>query len=328
VEALSAVTNLSLSSNTIGAGGSPNTQGIVIAPGDDRGTTLSGNLVEDNKLSGIVCTGSVTSLTVSGNAITNNGADGVQLAPGGDTSTRISGNTITGNGAYGVHFTGGVTGLTVNGNTIGTAGSPNANGLGVAGGDYTGTSIAGNPIDGNTGDGVDIGIGVPATNSSDNPLTGYANFNEHYVIPYAAPGPDFGSSDPHDPHIKTTIDGASLSLPLDTGSRGLYVSADQLPPDILDNSSGPTGYVYLNSSNKVFFGTWSTQTVTFADSTYFVNGVATAGPPAQATIPILVVTAVGASTTPAPSESTASSTFGTIPNSGTVTITNGSIMPS
>ena len=109
--------------------------------------------------------GPVTSLSLSGNTIQDNGADGVQLAAGDDTGTTISGNTIIGNNAYGIHLTGGVTGLMISGNTIGAAGSPNANGIGVAGGDFSGTTIVGNTIQDNSFNGVVMGIGVPSAAS-------------------------------------------------------------------------------------------------------------------------------------------------------------------
>jgi hypothetical protein len=323
IEFVASVTNLTISDNTIGALGSPNTQGIVIGPGNDNDTEITSNTIAHNTLNGIITGGSVSSLSIVTNRILNNGNDGVQLAGGDDNLSRVNANDITGNSAYGVHFTAGVTGLSVTGNTIGTTGAGNAAGIGFASGNYAGTSVSTNNITGNTGDGVDIGIGVPASTSTDNPLTGYADYSEHYVIPYAN-NPGFGTSTPLDPSIALSIDGRQLTLPLDTGSRALYVSQDLLPSNILQTASSTTpGYVYLNSSNRLFIGQWINETVTFANSTYYVNGVATAGPAAQALTRLLVVTAVGASTTPAPGDSVAETTFNTVTSSGTVTITNG-----
>jgi Right handed beta helix region len=320
IETVGVVTNLTIADNTVGALSEPNTHGIVLAPGNDTGTTISGNTIQHNTLNGVVTSGPVTSLSLSGNTIQDNGADGVQLAAGDDTATAISGNTIIGNYAYGIQLTGGVTGLVIGGNTIGAAGSPNANGIGVAGGDFSGTTIVGNTIQDNSFNGVVMGIGVPSAAPAGNPLYGYPDYSEHYVLPYANT-PDFGSADPEVPEIKLIIDGTTLPISLDTGSRGLFVSADKLPPNIpLD---GPPGYVYLNSSDRMYKGTWSNETVTFPTANYYVNGTEEPGPPARANMLVLVVTALGASSTPSPGNSVAQATFQAMKLSGNVTITNG-----
>ena len=318
IEAAGAVTHLTIRDNTIAGG---NIYGIALAPGDYAGTTILANDILFSKLDGVVTAGSVASLTVSGNTIRGGGSDGVQFGPGAYDGTSLVGNTIVGNDAYGVHLTGGATGLGIRGNTIGAAGAPNAAGVGVAGGDYTGTTIVGNTIQDNSGAGIDAGIGVPGRAAGD-PLQGYSAYSQHYFVPYSN-DPVFGSADPSQPRIAAVVGSTRIDLPIDTGSRGLYMSADLFDsPPALD---GPSGYIYLNSSDRMMIGTWSTQTVTFPGATYYENGVAKQGPAAKAVMPVLIVTALGASTTPAPGQTTASTTFATTSTSGVVKITNGTI---
>ncbi|MDR3638369.1 MAG: right-handed parallel beta-helix repeat-containing protein [Isosphaeraceae bacterium] len=354
LELLGPATSLAIAGNTFGtssasgATSTPNAIGIVLAPGDYSGTTITGNTIAGNTYDGIITPGAVTSLTIANNTIANNGGDtpdqakdaeasgnpsavvaggtgdGVQLAGGNDTGTTVSGNTIEGNAGYGIHLTAGVVGLAISNNTIGARGAPNADGIGVAAGNDTGTAITGNTIQDNTIDGIVMGIGVPPSANAGNPLTGYGNDNQHYIVPYVygAGEQGYGTNDPADPGISLMIGSAGpLTIPMDTGSRGLFVSINELPKGFA--VSGTPGQIYLNSSDRVYYGTWCEETVTFANARYYVNGKLTTGPPAQSHMLVLVVTAVGASTTPAPGALTASTTFGTSVKTGTVTITNG-----
>jgi len=150
----------------------------------------------------------------------------------------------------------------------------------------------------------------------ENPQIGYANFTQYYTLPYAN-APVFGAANPGDPTIHLIIDGVNFTIPLDTGSRALYVSNDQLPANI--TLDGPVGFVYLNSSARIFQGTWTNTTVTFPDAV----GAGGATGPANATMLVLVVQSVTASVNPQPGMTTPGATFGTIPASGNVTLVGG-----
>lgn len=155
--------------------------------------------------------------------------------------------------------------------------------------------------------------------ASGNPQTGYPDFTQYYTLPYAN-APVFGAANPHDPTIHLIIDGVNFTIPLDTGSRALYVSADEVPANITLN--GPTGFVYLNSSGRIFNGTWTNTTVTFPDAV--AAGGATG--PATATMLVLIVESVTASSVPTPGSSTPQATFGTQIPSGNVTLADGSLL--
>ncbi len=155
-----AVTSLAITGNTIGqpGPGNANADGIGLSGGSHTGTQILSNTIASNIGDGIVAAGAVQNLTIgsagNANTIENNGSDGIELPGGTYTSTAIDSNIIRGNTAYGINLTGAATGLTVTGNTIGTAALPNADGIGLAGGSYTGTQILSNTIDANTGDGI------------------------------------------------------------------------------------------------------------------------------------------------------------------------------
>jgi hypothetical protein len=149
--------------------------------------------------------------------------------------------------------------------------------------------------------------------TANNPLVGYPSYTQSFAIPYTGGS---GLTDANGPRIKAVIAGTEIVLPIDTGSRALYASQDLVPG--ITNPEGPAGYVYLNSSARIFQGTWSTQTITFPDAV----GTGVSGP-AQAVVPVLVVNTLACSTTPPPGSATATTTFATIPGAGTVTLTNG-----
>ncbi len=193
--------------------------------------------------------------------------------------------------------------------------------------------VTGNTITGNVGDGISLGAGIDqALNDFGNPADGYRDNTGssdpnpyaygHYVLHWSNDPGFYTQPVPADPQVLVSFDGGpAININLDTGSRGLYIDQGQVPN--LDTSGGTPGCVYLNSSNRMFFGTWVNTSVTFPDSTW-VGPSAPANPAvATADVPVLVVSAVGASTTPAPGTSTATAVFNTLTDQGTVTITDG-----
>lgn len=153
-----------------------------------------------------------------------------------------------------------------------------------------------------------------------NPLSGYTGFQEQYVIPYANT-PGYGTASPGESTIAITIQDTTQPLAidlgthdiiLDTGSRGLYVSANMLPSNY--TPTGVAGDLYLSSSKRLFQGTWADLTISFPQATA-VGGVTG---PAQATLPVLVVQSITAQGS--------SANFTTTIASGDVTLTDNSIV--
>ena len=306
--------------------------GVSLAGGDFTGSVIANNTIVANATFGIELGGPVRGLAITRNTIGRKGrpnpwglfsggpnTHGITVAPGDFSGTVIEANRVVGNTRAGLMAPGGVTGLVVRRNVLADNGSY---GVDLVSGDFTGTVFAANSIVRNGLTGISIGAGVLPPAAGGNPLDGYAADTGRYLVPFTQPV-DFTGAGSADPQVAVRIGTRRLAINLDTGSRGLYVDALQLESDIaLD---GPRGYVYLNSSNRLFFGTWSTQQVTFVDSTFTPPGSATpVARPAVATVPVLVVTAVGASSVPPPGSTAASTTFGTTVATGTVTITDGS----
>lgn len=305
--------------------------GVSLAGGDYAGTSLTRNTIVANASFGIELAGRARGLTIAHNTIGRRGranpwglvsggpnTHGIVVAPGDFTGTVIADNRIRWNARAGLMAPGGVTNLVVRRNTLADNGFY---GVDLVTGDFTGTLFAANSIVRNGLNDVSLGAGILPPAPGGNPLTGYDADTGRYLVPYTEPV-DFTGSTSSDPQIAMRVGRRELAVNLDTGSRGLYFDALQLDPDIaLD---GPRGYVYLNSSNRLFFGTWSTQEVTFVGSTFTPPGSATpVAQPAVARVPVLVVSAVGASTVPPPGSTVASTTFGTTIPTGTVTITDG-----
>lgn len=305
--------------------------GVSLAGGDYAGTSLVGNTIVANASFGIELAGRARGLTIAHNTIGRKGrtnpwglvsggpnTHGIVVAPGDFTGTVIADNRIGWNARAGLMAPGGVTNLVVRRNTIADNGFY---GIDLVTGDFTGTRFVANAIVRNGLDDVSLGAGILPPAPGGNPLAGYDVDTGRYLVPYTGPV-DFTGSTSSDPRVAMRIGTRALAVNLDTGSRGLYVDALQLDPDIV--LDGPRGYVYLNSSNRLFFGTWSTQEVTFIGSTFTPPGSATPiAQPAVATVPVLVVSAVGASTVPPPGSTVASTTFGTTVATGTVAITDG-----
>lgn len=156
--------------------------------------------------------------------------------------------------------------------------------------------------------------------ASSDPFLGYAGFENFYSLPYAN-NPGFGANAaPSDPKIRLSFSGNTLDVNLDTGSRALYVAIDALESGSIAPASALfTGQVYLNSSARVFLGTWYQQTVSFPQA--IASNLAL--PTASANMPVLVVDTLACSTTPSPGTSTATTTFSTLVESGVATLTSG-----
>ncbi|MCW1960285.1 MAG: right-handed parallel beta-helix repeat-containing protein, partial [Mycobacterium sp.] len=309
--------------------------GIQFAVGTDLGgTVIDSNNIYGNGASGIETLAPVSKLQITENTIGKPGqanpwnyvsdgpnVHGIVLAPGGYDEMSISGNTIQHNFRSGIFAPGGVTGVEIDRNQLTGNG---LHGIELADGDFADTVISGNVVAGNKSDGIALGAGIGQGATTGNPIDGYAG-DGHYVLSYAN-NPDFyGPTLPADPQIAMEIGSKTVLVNLDTGSRGLYFDQYQLDPDILPppGEEPRYGHIYLNSSNRLYFGRWVDTDITFRDSAYVDSAGTQAGTKATANIPVLVVQAVGASNTPAPGQSSAVTTFGTTVSEGTITITNG-----
>lgn len=311
-------------------------------PYDYTGTDISDNVIYGNSAFGIETAAPVSGLTVSGNSIGRQGtsnpwnyisdgpnAHGIVLAPGDYANTSITGNTVSHNMRSAIYAPGGVQNLEISGNTLANNGT---HGIEFVTGDFDGTVIASNIIEANGADGISLGAGIGqgTRSAGNNPLVGYTTesgryTDAHYVLPYAN-NPDFYSekTSPPDPTIQMQVGTKQLEVNLDTGSRGLYFDEASLDPNILAQGTVlGVGHVYLNSSNRLYFGNWVQLPVTFTQSYYqLASGPIDNTRRAIANMPVLVVQAVGASTTPAPGQTQASTTFNTTVESGFITITN------
>ena len=156
--------------------------------------------------------------------------------------------------------------------------------------------------------------------ASSNPHLGYTGFENFYTLPYAN-DPGFGANPaPLDPKIQLSFSGNTLDVNLDTGSRALYVAIDAIAGGSISPASALfTGQVYLNSSPRVYQGTWYQQTVSFPQAISSNPSL----PQASATMPVLIVDTLSCSTTPPPGTSTAATTFSTLVESGTATLVGG-----
>lgn len=162
--------------------------------------------------------------------------------------------------------------------------------------------------------------GAPFARASSDPLNGYTAFESYYTVPYAN-SPGFGeNAAPSDPKINLSFSGNTFDINLDTGSRALYVAVDSITPgSIAAETALFSGQVYLNSSARIYTGTWYQQEVSFPQAV--ASNVSLGS--AYASMPVLIVDTLSCSTTPPPGTSVASTTFGTLQESGTVILTNG-----
>ncbi len=316
--------------------------GIQFVGQNYGGTVIRGNTIIGNSAFGIETLQAADGLAIRGNIIGSAGtsnqwgytsggpnAQGIVLAPGDYTGTVIADNTIQYNRRNGISAPDGVQGVVISGNTVQYN---EGNGINFTGGDFSGTIVTGNSILNNAGDGISLGAGIgQALNDFGNPLNGYRDRNPnnpadtnpyelgHYFLPFSNDPGFYDQAIPSDPQVRLTLnEETTLTVNLDTGSRGLYFDQEQVPK--LDTSGGTPGFVYLNSSNRLYFGTWVDTDITFPDSGWSDPNVKKV---ATAKAPVLVVSAIGASTTPPPGSTTPSATFATTTSQGTVKITNG-----
>jgi hypothetical protein len=121
----------------------------VCGTGDLTGTTVTGNTIEGN-VSGIVLASAANLLINGGNTVKSNSIFGL-YALGTNTGTQFQGNTIDGNGTgyYGAYLDA-AQDLTLGGTVPGEENTITGTKQGVCGtGDLTGTTVAGNTIEGN-----------------------------------------------------------------------------------------------------------------------------------------------------------------------------------
>jgi len=145
-----------------------------------------------------------------------------------------------------------------------------------------------------------------------NPQFGYTGFQEQYHIPYFNT-PGYGTASPAASTVAVEILGTTHDIILDTGSRGLYVSANMLPSDY--TPTGVAGDLYLSSSKRLFQGTWADLTISFPQATA-VGGVTG---PAKSTLPVLVAQSITAQG--------GAAAFQTNIASGNVILTDGTLIP-
>ncbi len=115
----------------------------------------------------------------------------------------------------------------------------------------------------------------------------YEGYHEWFDVPYAAQVA-FGSPGlPAGLRMNATIAGKTISFQIDTGSRGIAVSRNLLPPDF--SRKGRSGHIFYWSSGIRLNGKWIATEVTLPDAIHRPSGIST---PAKATLPILVVDTV------------------------------------
>lgn len=112
----------------------------------------------------------------------------------------------------------------------------------------------------------------------------YDRFNESYLVPYAAPVAFGEPGLTADLTMNATIGGQTVRFQLDTGSRGIAVSRDLLPPNF--PKGGRAGHVFYWSSGNRLNGHWIDTRVIFPDAREPRSGRPAA---VTATLPILVV---------------------------------------
>ena len=144
--------------------------GVVVGAGAYTGTAIVGNQIIANKTAGVSLdpsAGVLSGLAIGGaaasqsNSITSTTGVGVLVAPGTYTSTTVAGNIISASSGHGVSLAGAsgkIMGLVI-GVTPNTISSNGGDGINVATGTYSGTTIQDNTITSNTGVGIRLAPG-------------------------------------------------------------------------------------------------------------------------------------------------------------------------
>jgi subtilase-type serine protease len=117
----------------------------------------------------------------------------------------------------------------------------------------------------------------------------YNGFSAYYAVPYASPTPRFGTQGFDNPeiNIQIAVPGATsiaLAPTLDTGSRGMWVTADHFAANFPPSAQATPGYIFYWSSGNQLVGNWTSLPVTFPDA----QAVGGAPSPAVATVPVLI----------------------------------------
>jgi len=110
----------------------------------------------------------------------------------------------------------------------------------------------------------------------------YDGYTQYYEIPYAS-----GSGvEEGDLRVNVLVNGVPLTIQLDTGSRGFWISSEAAGS--VADTPGVPGYIFYWSSGIAHIGLWHEMTVTFVDSVASDGS----GTLATATVPVLVASAV------------------------------------
>jgi len=169
-------TNLTIGGIATGAGNTirnNSLQGMALNDGAYAGTVIQGNNISSNGRYGLTLgqsEGGLTDLTLGGptaaalNTISFNKESGVLVSDGTFTGSVIQGNNIASNAQYGIQLSPSgntLLGLTIGGSAAGkgnTIASNAFDGIGIFGGNYTGTVIQRNSIRYNLANGVNINM--------------------------------------------------------------------------------------------------------------------------------------------------------------------------
>jgi len=127
---------------------------------------------------------------------------------------------------------------------------------------------------------------VPAPSLAAHTSSLYSGFTQSYQVAYDN-NVGFGSDQPLQmPQLTVQAFGQTFHPQMDTGSRGLRITQNLLPPNVAGNLTGFEGYIFYWSSGRAFKGLWTTTNVIFPDA----QAQGGAPLPAQATVPVLVQT--------------------------------------
>jgi hypothetical protein len=109
-----------------------------------------------------------------------------------------------------------------------------------------------------------------------------------YTIPYSNTIQNPNTNILNDPTINVQLFGESLTTPLDTGSRGFFVTQNLLFPESFIPVGNP-GSIFYWSSGRRFNGIWVTTNVSYSDAIDSNTGESIVP---SATIPVLIVQSI------------------------------------